>query len=510
MSGRIKTLPRDGHPQADVLAAMEALRDDDVRWREGRVFSLVFHVDDEFKQFLHRAYGTFMAENGLNPSAFPSLRRMETEVVSMVGQLLGGDADVAGNMTSGGTESILMAVKCDREWARKHRTSVHNPEMVLPRTAHPAFDKAGHYFGVTPVYVPVQADYRAGVRAMRRAIGRRTILVVGSAPQYPQGVVDPIPELAQLAQRRGILCHVDACVGGMMLPFVRDLGYPVPPFDFSVPGVTSMSTDLHKYGYAAKGASVVLYRSPEIRRHQYFASTDWPGGIYVSPSMGGTRPGGGIAAAWAVMHHLGHAGYLDIARDVMRTAHRTRDGINAIEGLCILGEPDMSVMAIGSTDARDIYEVGDNMTERGWYLDRQQNPNCLHLTINATHLHSTDQLLEDLREASRLSERDPRDRWIERGKQAVINTVVRVLPGRVTSKLTDVVSQRMGLGEGAGAGLPQRSAAMYGMMASLPNRGDIHKLVIDALDRLTRLDPGEDEILPDAARKPKAAPPAPE
>jgi sphinganine-1-phosphate aldolase len=491
----MKTLPRTGHAQGEVLAAMESLRDRDVRWRDGRVFSLVFHVDDEFKRFVHRAYGTFMAENGLNPSAFPSLRRMENEVVSMTARLLGGGPDVVGNMTSGGTESILMAVKCAVEWGRVHRPRVKRLEMVLPRTAHPAFEKAAHYFGITPVFVPIRADYRVDVRKARRAIGRRTVLVVGSAPQYPQGVVDPIEELAALARRRGILCHVDACVGGMMLPFVRDLGNRLPPFDFAVPGVTSMSVDLHKYGYAAKGASVVLYRDAGIRRHAYFASTDWPGGIYASPSMAGTRPGGGIAAAWAVMHHLGFDGYRAIADDVMRTSREIRRGIDGIEGLCILGEPDMSVMGIASTDARDIYVVGDHMTERGWHLDRQQNPNCLHLTINAAHLHSAEQLLADLREASRLSARDEGERRRERTRQLALNAVIRVLPRRVTKKLTDLASRRMGVG--GGGDLPEKTAAMYGMMASLPNRGDIHRLVIDALDGMTRPGDDDEEILPE-------------
>ncbi len=491
----IKALPSRGHAQADVLAAMEGLRDRDVRWRDGRVFSLVFHVDDEFKRFVHQAYGTFMAENGLNPSAFPSLRRMENEVVSMTGRLLGGGPDAVGNMTSGGTESILVAVKGAVEWGRVHRPRVRRPQMVLPRTAHPAFEKASHYFGIEPVFVPVRDDYRVDVRKVRRALNRRTVLVVGSAPQYPQGVVDPIEALAALARRRGILCHVDACVGGMMLPFVRDLGHPVPPFDLSVDGVTSMSADLHKYGYTAKGASVVLYRDAGIRRHAYFASTDWPGGIYASPTIAGTRPGGGIAAAWAVMHHLGFDGYRQIAAEVMDTAARIRVGIDRIEGLCILGQPDMSVMAIASSDARDIYEVGDHMTERGWHLDRQQNPNCLHLTINAAHRHSADQLLADLGESSRLSARDEADQRRERRKQLALNAVIRVLPKRVTSKLTAVASKRMGVG--GGGDLPQRSAAMYGMMASLPNRGDIATLVIDALDGMTRPGDDDEEILPE-------------
>ncbi len=220
----------------------------------------------------------------------------------MVGGLLGGDGHTAGNMTTGGTESILMAVLAAREWGRMHKPKVTQPEMLLPSTAHPAFDKAAHYFGVKAVRVPVGGDFRADVQAMRHAANLDTVLVVGSAPSYAHGMVDPIAELAGLAQQRGILCHVDACVGGMMLPFVRRLGYPVTPFDFGVPGVTSVSVDLHKYGYAAKGASIILYRNRELRRCQLYATTDWPGGIYASPTMTGTRPGGAIAAAWAVLH----------------------------------------------------------------------------------------------------------------------------------------------------------------------------------------------------------------
>ena len=239
-------------------------------------------------------------------------------------------------MTTGGTESILMAMLTAREWGRANKPKIKQPEVVLPSTAHPAFDKAAHYFGLKLVRVPVGGDLRADVDAMRRAVTVDTVLVVGSAPSYPHGVVDPIAEIAKLAQERKILCHVDACVGGMMLPFVRKLGYPVPDWDFRVPGVTSISVDLHKYGYAAKGASVILYRDKALRRHQLFASTDWPGGIYASPTMTGTRPGGAIAAAWAVLNFLGEDGYLRIADTVMRTTVRLRDGINALDGLRIV------------------------------------------------------------------------------------------------------------------------------------------------------------------------------
>ena len=485
MSESPKILPRRGHTSDDVLGALESLRAGDVDWHGGKVFSLVFSAGDELTDMLKRAYTTYFAENALNPAAFPSLRRLESEVVEMTARLLGSDGSVVGNMTTGGTESILMAVKTAREWARVHRRRVAHPEMVLPSSAHPAFEKAAHYFGVRPVHVPVGDDFRADARAMRRAIGRRTVLVVGSAPSYPQGVVDPIEDIAALAARRGILCHVDACVGGFMLPFVRDLGRPVPAFDFQVPGVTSMSVDLHKYGYAPKGASVVLYRDAALRRLQYFAFADWPGGLYVSPTMTGTRSGGAIAAAWAALQRLGHEGYLEIAREVMGTVDALRQGIAAIPGLEILGEPAMSVMAIGSSTL-DVYEVGDNMTARGWHLDRQQFPASLHLTVNRAHVGGATRFLDDLREAARIAPMAPRDRLIAQARATLMRAAVRVLPAGIVSKATEVASAAMGL---TGADLPKRTAAMYGLMASLPNRGDLRTLVIDALDRMTRYDP---------------------
>lgn len=479
-----KALPQAGAAADDLLASMEAAREQDVRWRDGRVFSLVFHAGDELAEFTKRAYALYMSENGLNPSAFPSLRRFEIEVVSMVGSILHGGAGVAGNMTSGGTESILMAVHTARQWARAKLPKIAKPEMVLPSTAHPAFDKAAHYFGVEAVHVPVGKDFRADVKAMRKAMTRNTILVVGSAPSYPQGVIDPIEDLARIALKRGLLMHVDACVGGMMLPFVRDLGHPVPPFDFELPGVTSISVDLHKYGYAAKGASVILYKDASIRRHQYFAYTDWPGGIYVSPTMAGTRPGGAIAAAWAVLQRLGWDGYKDIAREVMGATARIRRGVEQIDGVRVLGEPSMSVMAIGA-DELDIYEVGDRLTERGWHLDRQQAPASLHLTVNRAHVRAVDEFLNDLRDAVKLSRKEPIDRWIDRSKLMAASALMRILPAKVASRVTAAASKRGGM---AGATLPTRTAPMYGMMAALPNRGDLRELVIDALDRMTRPD----------------------
>lgn len=482
MSVEAKFLPTRGVPEEDILKQMEEAADHDVRWRDGRVFSLVFDPGQEILELSKKAYTTFFSENGLNPAAFPSLRKFEIEVVSMVASILGGDADVVGNMTSGGTESILMAVKTARERGRDKNARNTRPEMVLPVSAHPAFDKAAHYFGVHAVHVPVGKDYRADVKAMRKAVNRHTILMVGSAPAYPHGVVDPIGELAEIARQKDILFHVDACVGGMILPFIRTLGYPIPHFDFAVPGVTSMSVDLHKYGYAAKGASVVLYRNPKLRRYQYFAYTDWPGGIYVSPTMTGTRPGGAIAAAWAILHRLGYEGYQDIAREVMGATRRLRAGIERIDGVYVVGDPHASILAIAS-NAVDIYEVGDKMTEKGWHLDRQQFPPSLHLTVNRAHVKSAGQFLEDLRDAVRASRKEPIERLIDRSKLMMASTVARVLPARVVTKITEVASEKFGIDSGE---FPKRSAAMYGMMASLPNRGDLHTLVIDALDKMTR------------------------
>ncbi len=479
MSQSAPRLPATGRSKFDILGSMEAARDRDVRWRDGRAFSLVFYPGEEILDLLKQAYTMFFSENGLNPSAFPSLRKFETEVVSMTAQLLGGGTKAAGNMTTGGTESILMAVLTAREWARVHKPEVREPEIIVPVTAHPAFDKAAHYFNLRLTHIPVGADFRADVRATAAAIGRNTILLVGSAPQYPQGMLDPIRELATLAREHKILMHVDACVGGFMLPFVRRLGYPVDDFDFRVPGVTSLSVDLHKYAYAAKGASVVLYRDRDLRRHQYFATTEWPGGMYGSPTMTGTRAGGSIAAAWAILNYLGDEGYLKIAREVMQAVEEIKAGIREIPGLSIPGEPVMSVLSIASDDpAVDIYALGDELGDSGWHLDRQQNPASLHLTVSHAHFFSKTLFLQDLRESARVVRARGPDRTTS-AMVKVVGSLASVLPERVFSSLMSVYSKFQG------AGVPKRSAAMYGMMGSLPNRGDLHELVLDFLEKLT-------------------------
>lgn len=460
---------------------MEAVRRKDVQWRGGKAFSLVFKAGDEATALLQEAYTTFFSENGLNPSAFPSLRKFETEVVAMTADLLGGGGQAAGSMTSGGTESILMAVKTARDWARAERPEMGAPEMVLPASAHPAFDKAAQYFDVKPVRIRLRSDFRADVEAVRKALTPQTVLVAGSAPSYPHGVVDPITEMAAVAREAEVLFHVDACVGGFMLPFMRRLGYTVPDFDLQVPGVTSVSADLHKYGYAAKGASVILYRDKDLRRHQFFASTDWPGGIYASAAMSGTRPGGAIAAAWAILNYLGEAGYLSIAEQVMKTTRGIQQGIAAIEGVKVLSNPEMSVFAIGS-DEMDIYAVGDEMGLRGWHLDRQQFPPSLHLTIHFGHAGVVEAFLEDL--ATSVAQ-VRKSSWRKMSTGLLVSaarTAAEILPSGMRSQLTTRAASLLGV---KGAGLPQRSAAMYGMIGTLPNRGDMKELVLDLLDNLT-------------------------
>jgi glutamate/tyrosine decarboxylase-like PLP-dependent enzyme len=484
VSGSALHLPKEGESMEQVLTAMALASQGDVRWRDGKVFSLVYAADQEVSDLLKAAYLMFFSENGLNPTAFPSLRKFETEVVAMCASLLGGDRDVVGNMTTGGTESLLMTVKTARDWARAEKPEIKDPEMVMPDTAHPAFDKAAHYFGVRAVRVPVREDFRADVQAMRAALSANTILLVGSAPSFPHGVVDPIGELAQTAQERGLLCHVDACVGGFMLPFVRRLGYPLPDFDFRVPGVTSLSADLHKYAYAAKPASVILYRTPELRRYQFFVTTNWSGGVYASPSMTGSRPGGSIAAAWALFHFLGEQGYLRITDTVMKTVTKIQQGIASIDGVQVLSNPEMSIMAIGS-DTLNIYEIADEMTLRGWHLDRQHLPPSLHLTVTYAHAQMADEFLRDLQGAVEAARKPSLHKARDAALLRLANAAVRVLPEDTVSTIMGRASSLLGV---KGSSLPGRSAAIYGMIGTLPNRDDLDELVLDLIDSMTRPD----------------------
>lgn len=387
--GRFATyerLPDSGVEAEAILKEMREIAEHEgERWRDGYVSGAVYHGDAEHTELLTRVYALHSQSNPLHADVWPSASKYEAEIVSMTAHLLNGAARagdpsgrVCGTVTSGGTESILLAMKAYRDQAREQR-GVTEPELVAAETAHTAFDKAAQYFGIRRVNVPLDASFRADVGAMRAAITKNTIALVASAPAYPHGVIDPVEAIAELAREHRIGLHVDACLGAFVLPFARELGYPVPPFDFAVPGVTSMSADTHKYGYASKGTSVVLYAGSELLHHQYFIATDWPGGLYFSPTLSGSRPGALSAACWASLVHVGRAGYREATRQILDTAAQIRAGIARIPGLRVLGEP-LWVIAFAA-EGFDIYRVLDAMNRRGWSLNGLHRPPCVHLCV---------------------------------------------------------------------------------------------------------------------------------
>ncbi|MHA1681270.1 MAG: pyridoxal phosphate-dependent decarboxylase family protein [Promethearchaeota archaeon] len=425
-------LPEEGIPREDVLKMMDDIQAaGDVKWKQGRAFGYVYHADDAHYEFLKKAHNKFFSENALSPLAFPSLKKFEAEVASMAADLLGGDRKAQGSMTSGGTESNMMAVKTYREWARDKLSHIKEPEIVMPESAHPSLNKACHYFGVKAVMVPVGSDYRADVKKMEAAITDNTIAMVGSAIEYTRGVVDPIPELAAIAKERGIGFHTDSCLGGYMLPFLKKLGYDIPDFDLSVPGVTSISADLHKYGFTAKGASTILWKNQKYWKYQFYAFVDWPGGVYVAPSMGGTRPGSIIAAAWAAMKSLGMSGYMKIAKTAMETTKKIQEGINAIPGLDVIAKPVMTVFSFGS-ETIPMYSLGDMMEAKGWIMDRMQKPQSLHLIVNPLHAKIVDDYLETLAACVEEIKKDPPN---DEGKSAIYG-LVATMPDRKVVKDT--------------------------------------------------------------------------
>jgi glutamate/tyrosine decarboxylase-like PLP-dependent enzyme len=436
-----RALPDHGRPQAEVLEALGSFAADDPDYKSGRLWSLVYWLGEEHEAFMGTAYQAFSSANGLNPTAFRSLKRLETEIIAVVADLLHGPAETCGVVTSGGTESCLLAVKTYRDMARARR-GVKRPEMVLPVTAHVAWFKAAEYFNVKPRLLPLDGQLRADVKKLARLINRNTVMVLGSAPEYPHGTIDPIEAMGAIAQQRGVPLHVDACVGGFILPFMEMNGRPLPPWDYRVPGVSSISADIHKYGFAAKGASTITYRSLDLLRHQMFVHTDWPGGVFASPALLGTRPGGAYAAAWAAMQHFGKEGYRDLARRTMRAFDAMQAGIAAMPELYVMGTPSGPLLGYGSRDAKvNIFAVGDQMDAKGWKVNRLQKPDGLHAMVTAGHLDAVDDYLRDLKDAVAAVKADP--------------------------SLADT-----------------GSAATYGMMAHVPLRGMVRGKVLDMFARM--------------------------
>ena len=393
-------MPPKGWSAVDVFEGLEAMRTRDVRWREGRAFSLAYHAGAEALAVAEEAYRRFSGENALSTDAFPSLKQIQAEVVAMAGVWLGATPSSAGFMTSGGTESILMAVKAARDRLLAER-QIRQPNMVMPTSAHAAFAKAGAYFGVEVRRVAVGSDWRADVAAMQSQVDKNTVLIVGSAPQYPQGVVDDIVGIAEIATDAQINCHVDACMGGVTLAYLQRLGENIAPWNLQVPGVSSISVDLHKFGYTSKGASVIMYASKHLRSFQGFVTDDWLGGVYGSSGVLGTKSGGSMASAWAVMHFLGDDGYLRLTRQAREATLQLATVVRNTPELVLRAEPESTLLCFGAQDpsALNVFAVADELSKRGWYVDRQTPPDSLHCTVNAIHHDKIDWFARDLHES---------------------------------------------------------------------------------------------------------------
>ncbi|MEU0312007.1 aminotransferase class V-fold PLP-dependent enzyme [Nocardioides sp. NPDC006273] len=384
----------------DALTQLRSMQTADLPVHGGRTLAYVYDSGlPDIDRIGREAVAAYAGSNGLDPTAFPSLLRMETEVVGMTVDLLEAPETVVGTVTSGGTESVLLAVQT----ARDAHPGIERPRMVLPATAHAAFHKAAHYFGVEPVLVPVGPDFRADAAAMAAAMDDRTVLVVASAPSYAHGVVDPVTAIAAAAAERGIRCHVDACIGGWVLPYAARLGRDVPAWTFAVEGVTSISVDLHKYAYAPKGTSVLLHRTPQLRRPQFFASAAWPGYTMLNSTMQSTKSGGPLAGAWAVMRSLGDDGYERLTRDVFDAVDRIRSGIGEIPELTEVSVPDSTLIAVRTDATCDPFTVCDEMATRGWYVQPQMSyagaPATIHLSVSAATLPHVPEFLDALGEA---------------------------------------------------------------------------------------------------------------
>ncbi|HEY2662452.1 MAG TPA: pyridoxal-dependent decarboxylase [Caulobacteraceae bacterium] len=386
-------LPDQGRDWNGFSQVMRDMGAGDVQWRDGKAAVYVFNAGEAIERVQKEAYVLYMSENGLGPLAFPSLRAMEEAIVDFGLSLFHAPEGAAGNVTTGGTDSITMALKAARDFARKDRGIEGPLNIVLPRSAHPAFDKAAAVMEIEVRRTPLQ-DFLADPQAMAEATDGSTVMIVGSAPCFPYGLIDPIEALSELAVARGLWLHVDACVGGYIAPFVWMNGGAVAAFDFELPGVSSLSADLHKYGYCAKGASSVFFRSQALRQRMVFDFSDWPGGRMITPTLAGTRPGGAIAAAYAVMNVLGVAGYRAKQGEVTAARERIAEGVMD-RGFKVLGAPQLGILAFTHAEL-DCMAIWAGLRERGWFTSVTTEPKGLHLMLSPVHLMVADTYLADL------------------------------------------------------------------------------------------------------------------
>lgn len=437
----IGELRQHGMKPDDVMKELESnLQLGHYEWKKGFVSGAVYYNSEELINLLTRVYGMSSYTNPLHSDVFPGVNKMEAEVVSIANRLFHGSSTACGTMTTGGSESIIMACKAYRDYAVDVK-GVTTPEMILPRTAHPAFDKAAAYFNIFVRHIDVDPLTTCVlVKQVKKAINSQTIMIVGSVPNYPYGTMDDIEALAALGRKYDVPVHADCCLGGFLTAFMEKAGYSLPPFDFSVPGVTSISADTHKYGFAPKGSSVVLYSHPKYRHYQYTVTTDWPGGVYGSPTVNGSRAGGIIAACWATLMYFGMDGYVDATRQIIETAQFIEKRLQKVKGIFIFGKPITSVIAIGS-DEFHVYHLSEHLNKRGWNLNPLQFPPGIHLCV--THLHTREGVAEkfvtDVEEIVDMLLKNPQEDL--KGKMAIYGTSAaiadRSIVGEVTKRFID-------------------------------------------------------------------------
>lgn len=475
-------IPAHGLTRDALFERLESYRSADIPWRDGRTWAYVYDPGPEAEAVIKDAFTAYLSENGLDPTVFPSALRLETEVVRMAANHLHGGESVVGSFTSGGTESLILAVKAARDRARARHPEITRPELLLPETAHASFQKAAHYLGLTPVIVPVDPDtFRADPGAMAAAVTPSTVMMVGSAASYAHGVVDPIPELGELALERGLWLHVDGCIGAFMLEYFERLGADFPRFDFRVPGVTTISMDLHKYAFAAKGASTLLYADPDDRRYQMYACSNWTGYTVINPTVQSTKSAGPIAAAWAALTFIGDDGYLEMARLVRDATERLVAGIDARPDLRVLGPPDMNLLSFAS-DTVSVFHVVDEMKERGWYVQPQlaygSSPANIHLSINPASHRWVDELLADLGASVEAARSLP---------SGALRSAIEAEFGAVSPDDVDdtTVAGMLALAGVEGSALPGRMADINEVLDALPVRLR-ERLLVEYLNVLYR------------------------
>ncbi|TGO40492.1 hypothetical protein BHYA_0036g00250 [Botrytis hyacinthi] len=453
---RYLTLPKEGWSEETVMKELETLANmDHTRWEDGFVSGAVYHGGDSLMKLQTEAFGKFTVANPIHPDVFPGVRKMEAEIVAMVLSMFNAPPGAAGVTTSGGTESILMACLSARQKAYAER-GVKEPEMILPETAHTAFRKAGQYFGIKIHLVACPApSYQVHLPSVSRLINSNTVLLVGSAPNFPHGLIDDITGLSKLAVKRKIPLHVDCCLGSFLIPFLEKAGFETELFDFRLKGVTSISCDTHKYGFAPKGNSTVLYRTAALRTYQYFISPDWSGGVYASPSIAGSRPGALIAGCWASLMSVGETGYINSCNEIVGATKKIIDAISENPSLNadlhVLGKPLVSVVAFTSKTL-DIYDIADAMSGKGWHLNSLQNPPAIHVAVTLPIVKVWEKLVEDL---------------------------IAVVEGEKEKERVRIVEGKGAKGKSLGD-----SAALYGVAGSLPNKSVVVELASGFLDTL--------------------------